>query len=403
MKQTILRVGGASVAGLGAAAFGAAPPATKGPPPPIATYWMDASTQSGIGAGMTPGARPNIGQIMGMMSGGGSSVAHTLELRLASKQKAAAPAAEHVIPPGLAMGSSLPLVTPHAPPPVQRTPGLPQGYQQPQGRMLIYWGCGEHVGPGQPTMIDFSKLAAGQIPPGMAAMSNYAHAVTRPGPRSAAGYGEWPNPQDSRAVPAGGSLAGGPRVEGNYSPPIAFSLTAGQDFMPALDLAEAGTLPSGASRLAWRAAPTATGYALAMFGASGNGDVVMWSSGRNAAGFPNMDYLAPAEVRRLVGLGAVLAPTTNACVLPAEVAAASPAGMLTMIGYGPEVNFAESPKAPKWTAKVRFKTSASLIRGMGGYGNASRQQDQSGQPGQPIRKRKKFGLGDILNGTIPGH
>ncbi len=25
----------------------------------------------------------------------------------------------------------------------------------------------------------------------------------------------------------------------------------------------------------------------------------------------------------------------------------------------------------------------------------------SGQPGQPPRKRKKFGLGDILNGTIP--
>jgi hypothetical protein len=387
----------------GAAAYGAAP-ATKGPatkaPPPIATYWMDAATQSGLGAGMTPGARPNLGQIMGMMSGGGSSVAHTLELRLASKQKAAAPEAEHLIPPGLAMGPSLPLVTPNAPPPVQRTPGLPQGYQRPKGRMLIYWGCGEHVGPSQPTVIDFSKLAAGQIPPGMAAMSNYAHAVTRPGPRSAAGYGEWPNPRDSRPVPATGSLAGAHRVEGNYSPPIGFSLTPGQDFMPALDLAEAGALASGATRLVWRPAPTATGYALAMFGSSGNGDVVMWSSGRNAAGFPNMDYLAPSEVRRLVGTGAVLAPTVSECVLPAEVAAASPAGMVTMIGYGPEVNFEESPKAPKWTAKVRFKTSASLIRGMGGYGGASA---QPGQPGQPPKKRKRFGLGDILNGTIPGN
>ena len=398
MKQAILLAGGVSLAVLGAVAYGAA-----APPPPIATYWMDAATQSGLGAGITPGARPNIGQIMGMMSGGGSSVAHTLELRLASKQKAAAPEAEHLIPPGLAMGPSLPLVTPNAPPPAPRTPGMPQGYQQPRGRMLIYWGCGEHVGVGQPTVIDFSKLAAGQIPPGMAAMSNYAHAVTRPGPRSAAGYGEWPNPQDSRAVPATGSLAGAHKVEGNYSPPIDFSLAAGQDFMPSLGLAEAGSLPSGASRLVWRPAPTATGYALAMFGASGGGDVVMWSSGRNAAMFPNMDYLAPSEVRRLVGIGAVLAPTTSECVLPAEVAAASPAGMLTMIGYGPEVNFAEKPKAPKWTAKVRFKTSASLIRGMGGYGGASAQQGQSGQPGQPPKKRKRFGIGDILNGGIPGN
>ena len=71
-----------------------------------------------------------------------------------------------------------------------------------------------------------------------------------------------------------------------------------------------------------------------------------------------MDYLAPSEVRRLVGLGAVLPATASECLLPAEVAAASPAAMITMIGYGPEANFAENPKAPKWTAKVRFKTTA---------------------------------------------
>jgi hypothetical protein len=84
-------------------------------------------------------------------------------------------------------------------------------------------------------------------------------------------------------------------------------------------------------------------------------------------------------------------------VLPAEVAKASPAGVITMIGYGPEVNFAEAPKAPKWTAKVRFKTNASLIRGMGDIRGAA----EPVQPGQPPKKRKKFGLGDILNGAIP--
>ena len=395
MRKFGMLAGSSALAALGAAAVGAPPS-----PPPIATYWMDAGTQSGLGAGMgagmTPGARPNIGQIMGMMSGR-SSVAHTLELRLASKQKAPAPAAQHLVPMGLAMGPSLPLVTPIAPPPVQRTPGMPQGYERPRGRMLIYWGCGEHVGPNQPTVIDFSKLAAGQVPPGMAAMSNYAHAVTRPGPRSAPGYGEWPNERDSRPVPAEGSLAGAHKVEGNYSPPIAFSLTAGQDFMPSLELTEAGSLPSGATRLVWRPAPPATGYSLAMFGASGNGDVVMWSSGKNA-GFSNMDYLAPSEVRRLVGLGAVLPPTTSECLLPAEVAAASPAGAITMIGYGPEANFAEKPKAPKWTAKVRFKTTATVMHGLGGFGGASA---RPGQPAPPPKKKKRFGLGDILNGTIP--
>ena len=60
--------------------------------------------------------------------------------------------------------------------------------------MLIYWGCGEHVGAGQPTVIDFAKVAAGQMPPGMAAMAGMAHVVRRPS--SAPGFGEWPNRKD---------------------------------------------------------------------------------------------------------------------------------------------------------------------------------------------------------------
>lgn len=371
-------------------------------PAPVATYWMDAATQSGLGAGMTPGARPDMSQIMGMLSGQ-SSVAHTLELRLASKQKpAGAPSAEHLPPAGLAMGPSLPLVTPAAAPPSRpSTPGLPQGFERPKGRMLIYWGCGEQAGPGQPTVIDFAKLAAGQIPPAMAAMASAARAATRPGPGSAPGYGEWPNPKDSRAVPAAGSLAGAHTVQGNYSPPIGFALSPGQDFMPSLELAEAGALPSGATRLAWRPAPTATGYALAMFGASPGGDVLMWTSAKSDAAFPHLDYLPPSEVKRLVGTGAVLAPTVNECVLPAEVAKASPAGMVTMIGYGPEVHFAEDPKAPKWTAKVRFKTSASMMRGMGAMGGMGRAAAQPGQPAPPPKKRKRFGLGDVLKEVVP--
>jgi hypothetical protein len=187
------------------------------------------------------------------------------------------------------------------------------------------------------------------------------------GPRSAPGFGRWPNDQDRRAVPAGGSLIGAHRIEGNYSPPIAFSLAAGQDFMPALGLTEAGALPSGASRLTWRSAAQATGYALSMFGGNERGDVIMWSSARSAS-MAAMDYLAPAEVKRLIAAGAVLPPSASECLLPAEVAAASPAGMVTMIGYGPEADFAEKPKAPRWTARVRYKTTASAMRGISGMG-----------------------------------
>jgi hypothetical protein len=397
MKQRMLLGGGA----LAMAAYASAAP----PPPPVATYWMDAATQSGLGAGMgagmTPGARPTMSQIMGMMSGQ-SSVSRTLELRLASKQKpSGAPQADHLIPPGLAMGPSLPLITPAAAAPVKSTPGLPPGFQQPRGRMLVYWGCGEHVGPNQPTVIDLANLASGQPAKAMAAIAVMGRAAVPPQAGLSAGFGQWPNAKDSRAVPAGGSLVGAHKVAANYSPPIAFALGAGQDFMPDLGLAEAGALPSGAVRLTWRAAPTASGYAVGLFGANLAGDVIVWTSARTAAAGPNFDYLPPSEVKTMIAAGAALPPGTTECLLPAEVAKASPMGMVTMIGYGPEVHFAEDPKAPQWTAKVRFKTSASLMRGMGAMGGMGGASAQPGQPTQPPKKRKKFGLGDVLKGVVP--
>jgi hypothetical protein len=375
--------------------------AQPAPPPPIANYWVDVATSSGLGTGMTPGARPDMSQIMGMMQGG-SSVSHTLDLRLASRNKAPAPAADHFIPQGLQMGASLPLVTPAVSRPVRETPSTPYQYEQPKGRMLIYWGCGEHVGPGQPTELDFSKLAAGQVPPGMAAFAAMGRGSTPPQAGQSAGFGHWPNDRDARPVPVQGSLLGAHKVEGNYLPPIAFSLAAGQDFMPDLGLAEAGSLPSGASRLAWRAAPQATGYALTLFGSAENGDVIVWTSSSKAASAANLDYLPPAEVKRLVTAGAVLPPTANQCLLPAEVSAASPSGIVMMIGYGPEVHFAEAPKAPKWTTRLRYKTTASLIRGMGAMGgmDGSGPAGQPGQPPQPKKKKKKFGIGDVL-GNVP--
>jgi hypothetical protein len=180
--------------------------------------------------------------------------------------------------------------------------------------------------------------------------------------------------------------------------------------MPALGLREAGALPSGATRLVWQASPRATGYALAMFGSSGNGDMIMWTSAKSAS-MPALDYLAPGEVKRLVAAGAVLPPSANECVLPAEVAAAVPMGMVMGIGYGPEAYFTEKPKAPKWTARVRYKTTASVMHGMAGMmgggmaangaGAQGQQPQQQAQQPQPQKKKRGFGLGDLLGGVVP--
>jgi hypothetical protein len=380
--------------------MGAAPPKA---PAPVANYWMDVATASGMGAGMTRGGtQPSTAQIMSMMNGGGGGAQHMLNLYLASRDKAASPEAQHLIPPGMQMGASLPLVAPQAARAERPDSAMPEHFQRPRGRMIIYWGCGEHAGAGQPTVIDFSKLAAGQTPPGFGAMMGAVRAAQPPRPGQSAGYGEWPNDRDSRPVPAAASLIGAHKVEGNYTPPIAFSLSAGQDFMPALGLREAGALPSGANRLTWTPAAQATGYALSMFGSSGGGDVVIWSSSNKPSAFPNMDYLSPAQVKPLVASGAVLAPMTSQCAIPAEVVKASPTGMVMMIGYGPEAFFSDKPKAPTWTVRARYKTTASVVLGMGDMmgGADDGDQPEAQQPEQPKKKKRGFGLGDILQ-SVP--
>ena len=82
----------------------------------------------------------------------------------------------------------------------------------------------------------------------------------------------------------------------------------------------------------------------------------------------------PSEVRRLIAQRMVMPPTTTECIVPSEVIKASPFGMLSMIAYGEESDFADpprpaSPKAVwniKWTVKVRRKSTTSSILGMPG-------------------------------------
>jgi hypothetical protein len=117
-----------------------------------------------------------------------------------------------------------------------------------------------------------------------------------------------------------------------------------------------------------------------------------------------LDYVAPAEVKRLIAGGQALPASESQCILPAEVVAAVPAGMITMIGYGPEANFSDNPKTPKWTTKVRYKTTASLMRGMSGMmGAAAADADDAAPPPQqqqqPQKKKRRFGIGDLIQGA----
>jgi hypothetical protein len=402
-------------AGVAAIVLGAsALPAERAASGPKARYQMDVATMSGFG-GMMGGGNP-MAALFGHGKGGGSAQ-HTLLLRLGSTlaPTGGGPHADHFMPAGADLGASVPLVTPEhvATKETPEEPGAPPNFQRPKGRMLIFWGCGAHAGPGQPVVIDFSKLAAGQMPPHL--FSTDVPIERGPTEANSRTFGEWPNSKSHKAVTPQASLIGDHRVSGNYSPDIAFKLS--QDFMAPLN-ATSQTAADGSTPMSWNAVPAATGYYAFLFGGQGHGDsggdVVMWSSAaRQEMGGGLSDWLAPATVRRLVGEHVVMPPTQTSCTVPAEVKQAAGQFMLVQLyAYGPEADFAypprpANPKTPwhiEWTAKVRYKSSTGLMLGMPGMGGMAAASDDEGDrpPEQPKKKCKPHGLGGLLKAAAGG-
>jgi hypothetical protein len=376
-------------------AFIAAPALTQGGNAPVARYTLDAGTISGMGA---MGRGGGLSSAMAMMRGQGTGKAHELVLRLgSSRSPTGAPAATHTLPSGARFGPTLPLVTP------QQQAGAPGEFQPqtPKGRLLLYWGCGERAGPGQPVVIDFAKMAAGQIPPGLYAQPLAIAEEWRVQQSNSRTYGDWPNGTDAKPVPANASLLGAHKVSGNYSPEINFTLDT--DFMAPIAL-RSEALASGAYAMNWNSVPGATGYYAWAFSAksmrgSEVAEMVWWSSSASQAfGGPMWDWLSPAAVARLVTARTVMAPSQTQCTVPAEVEqAGGEVTMASLYAYGPERNFAYPPRPananaawnPEWIARARFRsmTMAMLGMDMGAMGGAegasageTREAPASGKP-----------------------
>ena len=370
---------------------------------PKARYAMDVGTMTGIGGmggmgGMAGGGgRPNIGEMMAGMGGRRGGDQHELRLRLGSTLAATGAAqGDHYFLPQAAMGASVPLLAP------QRTGGredVPESFERPKGRLLIFWGCGAHARPGQPVVIDFAKLAAGQMPPDL--FSARVPVDRGPTLANSRSYAEWPNPRSGRQ-PQGGSLLGDHRVQSTFAPSSAFNLQ--QDYLQGLHVRTGGG-PDGAVQLSWNGVPMATGYYAWMMGAkdagrrgnSDTGDIVWWSSSTSREfGGALWDWISPATAQRLVSDGTLLAPTQTNCVVPAEVKQAAGEMMFgTLIGYGPESTFvyperpATGPWNQEWSARVRFRTSATFFPGMPEMDDESGGERSNGDRSSSERPRKR--------------
>ena len=388
---------------------------------PIARYEMRAGTTAGLMAGMAGMKGGGMGAALGMAFGGkGSGPQHELWLELGSSRApdGGPPKADHFMPAGAKLGVSVPLKspvktnTPQGPiePPEKRD------FQRPKGRILIFWGCGEHAPAGQPIIIDFTKIAAGQMPPGLWSSAVPMERSVSPG--SSKTYGSWPN-DDGKSVKTDSSLLGAHRIAGNYSPEMNFTLT--HDFMGGLR-PSSYPQPSGAILLRWNPLTDATGYHASLFGGKSAGrgemgDIVWWSSSSTREfGGGLSDWLSPKTVARLVTAKTVLAPATTTCMIPAEVKAAAPEFAMTQLyAYGPEEDFVYPPRPanpktpwkPEWTAQIRHRSMNGFLLGMPDTGTEARGGRNDGaqnqQQCQPKPKKRGFGgLGGILGGAIGG-
>lgn len=388
-------VGGAGCIAALLSATAMSQPAAPGP----VRYAMDAATVSGMGA-MAGGG---LGAMMNMMRGGPPEAARLLTLHHGAGTTAPKPHADHFMPKGAGLGASVRLL-----PPPRGEAGDEAGFDRPSGRLLLYWGCGARAPKGQPVVIDFAKLAAGEMPPGL-----FVNSVDLPEDwqltmANSRTYTSWPHGKDSKTVPANGSLIGAHQIAANYAKEINFNL--GEDFMPPLQ-ASTTSIAGGASHLAWTGIDKATGYYAWAMGAKEGGrgggptEMVWWASSKQQAfGGPLWDWISPAGVRRLVAAGTVMPPEQRDCTIPAEVIKASGEAMVVNLqAYGPQADFAyparptdaRKPWNPEWIARVRFRSSTMLIPGMegmaGGMGRAETGDSGTREDARP-RKPKCKGL-----------
>lgn len=341
--------------GTGQALPAAAKPGAK-PPAPIATYRIEATTTAGMGA------MGSAGMLQMMMAGRPAmgATSRQLELRLQSPQTAANPTAEHRIPASMAMGTALPLKSGSDSPGERGREWKEEDIPEAKGRLLIFRGCAESAGAGQPEIITLQGLTKDQRRQALSGLKRLA-AATGPAGTS----GRWPSGDEAPAVPQQASLVGNHVVASNYAPEIRFPVGSGHDFLAPVKLTS--TPAGGAQRLSWPTIPTALGYQATATGMGRQeGDIVMWTSSElPMADSALPDALRAQEAARLVQRGVLLAPERTTCAVSAQAMAAMEAAIVTFTAYGDTLLLSSPQGSPAWRLSLERRSTATRFLGEG--------------------------------------
>ena len=413
--------------GLTLAALPCAGPAQSQPKqvvkPPVAQAWIDVATFSGMSLGMGGGDMMN--QTLSALMGGGRDAraefgytvagpgGRWMDVTLFTSRNPSLQEAVQKVPEASGLAPSLKLQSPEKARPAPVAPDdepADWDYEQPKGKLVMYWGCSETVRPGQPKVVDLSTATIGEL-----AKFFESRRATKRGAHLAAGRPVWPSREDKRALPAGASIAGEHAFVADGVPEnFRFTVPAAQDLMQPMKVAQTDT--GSAIVLEWPAVPHARAYFLGTMGGlpDGSEGMVIWTSSELPdSGFGLFDYQTNAAVDGWLKDKVLLPPATTRCAIPKEAAGM---GMLRAIAYGTELNLAHPPRPtdpaiawePDWNVKIRVKSVATSMIGMEGMGDM---EDMGGaddadavpaeqDPAQADKKKKKFNPFDAVKDAV---
>jgi hypothetical protein len=363
--------------------------------PPTAQAFIDLATHASDIPGMgamsgfaSGGLGGGLSGLFGGKSGGGNTFGNTrvamspgkfMDVSVMTRNNASLNGATQNIPGAVNLGPSLALaVTAEKLDPVIREDEpIEPTFEPPKGRIMLYWGCGDTIRPGQPRVLDAANASIADIQKFFGTMRT---STTR-GARMANGNPAWPNKQDDRKVPDAASVAGEHKFVGTGIPEsFKVNLGNGQDFLDNFSISQAPA--DGATKLSWPSMNNARGYFVSAIGTGSGGrggntvDMVIWNSSEVAElGFGLVDYQTNPAIDKWIRERAVLPASTTQCTVPKGIFTEGGA-MLRGIAYGNEAYFSYPPRPtdPKalaawqaeWSAKVRVKsTFMSMLGGMG--------------------------------------
>jgi hypothetical protein len=382
---------------------------------------MRGSSQGGAGGGALGALGGLLKGAVGSATGGGNVFGNThsgvfgfgsgryMDVSVYTNKNRALAEATQAIPAGMNLGASLKLVAPIPDKPVPTEPlreePVPPTYEQPKGKISLYWGCGDTVRAGQPRVIDFANLKFEDLQKVF-----IARGVTTRGARSLPGHPAWPNKPDDRMVPDNASLVGQHTFTG-AGIPDSFKVTLGaqHDLMPAIELGQ--QKQDGSVKLEWKPVTNVRGYFIAAMGGKSDGadsgEAIFWSSSELAdTGFALMDFQSNGNIDKWIGEKVILPASATNCTVPKGIFPEGSGGLLRMIAYGSEAFLAYPPRPtdpkiawePEWQTKVRMKSTFSSMLGGMGESQSRRAGDAPQEPKKS--EEKKPNPVDVLKGLF---